>query len=82
MTNVTRAEQEKYRGNFLGDNGELFLVRCAACHRENWAPAVASGACAWCGWGQCQHSWIKAHPLTGDDTQMYVCENCEGVRRD
>lgn len=40
--------------NFVGDNGRLYLVRCYACQpkmgRENWAPAVASGQCAWCGW--------------------------------
>jgi hypothetical protein len=33
---------------------QLFLVRCFNCvpnhGRENWAPAVASGQCAWCGW--------------------------------
>ena len=36
------------------DDGSLFLVRCFACEpergRENWAPEVASGRCAWCGW--------------------------------
>jgi len=42
------------RPNFRKD-GKLFLVRCFACGdkeqgRENWAPAVASGQCAWCGW--------------------------------
>jgi len=41
------------RPNFRRD-GQLYLVRCFACEpeygRENWAPAVASGTCAWCGW--------------------------------
>lgn len=41
------------RPNFRTD-GKLFLVRCFNCDpeagRENWAPAVASGQCAWCGW--------------------------------
>ena len=43
--------------NFRGKgeyNGQLFLVRCFACGgecgRENYAPSVASGQCAWCGW--------------------------------
>ena len=40
--------------NFRNDRGEMFLVRCFECNkdfgRENWAPAVASGECAWCGW--------------------------------
>lgn len=39
--------------NFRKD-GELYLVRCYACGgkhgRENYAMAVASGQCAWCGW--------------------------------
>jgi len=40
--------------NFRGENGRLFLVRCFACGgergKENYAMAVASGQCAWCGW--------------------------------
>ena len=44
-------EQLTNRANFLGKNGNLYLVRCVACgDRENWNPAVASGSCAWCGW--------------------------------
>jgi len=35
-------------------NGKLYLVRCFVCGgdhgRENWAMAVASGKCCWCGW--------------------------------
>lgn len=34
--------------------GRLFLVRCFSCGgergKENYAMAVASGQCAWCGW--------------------------------
>jgi hypothetical protein len=40
--------------NFRDKSGKLFLVRCFNCEpergRENWAPAVATGSCAWCGW--------------------------------
>jgi len=36
--------------NFRSPDGKLFVVRCEACGRENWAPAVATGLCAWCGW--------------------------------
>jgi hypothetical protein len=37
------------------DDGHLYLVRCFACSessrgRENWAMAVATGQCAFCGW--------------------------------
>ncbi|MFA6235615.1 MAG: hypothetical protein WC824_15710 [Bacteroidota bacterium] len=37
-------------GNFV-KNGKLYLVRCPSCGLENYAPAVASGTCAFCGWG-------------------------------
>ena len=40
--------------NFRSDNGRLFLMRCYSCEavvgRENWALAVATGRCSWCGW--------------------------------
>lgn len=35
--------------NFIGDNGNVFLVRCPKCNSENYAMAVSSGICAWCG---------------------------------
>lgn len=34
--------------NFEHD-GKIFLVRCHKCGRENYAPAVSSGMCVWCG---------------------------------
>jgi hypothetical protein len=58
---ISRAEQLANRANFESE-GQLFLVRCVACSdepddpkvpkrgRENYAPMVASGVCAWCGW--------------------------------
>ena len=40
--------------NFRDKDGKLFLVRCFACGgergKENYAPSVPSGQCAWCGW--------------------------------
>lgn len=41
--------------NFRGEDGKLYLVRCYSCTaegRENWAMAVASGQCCWCGWSE------------------------------
>lgn len=36
------------------EHGRLYLVRCFSCApengTENWAMAVASGRCQWCGW--------------------------------
>lgn len=31
------------------ENG-IYLERCPDCGRENYAPAVASGICSWCGY--------------------------------
>lgn len=36
--------------NFRDAHGRPYLVRCPACGRENYTPAVADGVCAWCGW--------------------------------
>ena len=40
--------------NFYDSDGKFFLVRCFNCEpergTENWAPAVATGKCAFCGW--------------------------------
>jgi len=35
---------------FKGDDGKIYLIRCPKCDLENYAPAVASGQCAWCGY--------------------------------
>lgn len=40
--------EEVLHPNFISD-GKIFLVRCMECKKENYAPAVASGQCAWCG---------------------------------
>lgn len=37
------------RYGFIGDDGKLYLTRCPECKLENWAFAVSSGQCAWCG---------------------------------
>ena len=37
----------------------LLMIRCPKCGRENWAPQVASGTCAWCGY--------DGHELLKDD---------------
>lgn len=29
---------------------KIYMVRCPKCGKENWAPAVADGQCAWCGY--------------------------------
>ena len=53
---LTPGEQKNYHHpNFINKDRKLYLVRCFMCGdlergRENWAPAVASGQCAWCGW--------------------------------
>lgn len=38
------------RYGFIGDDKKVYLTRCPKCQLENWAPAVASGQCSWCGY--------------------------------
>ena len=56
MKSITLDEQLKNKANFIS-GGKLYLVRCMQCGdskrgRENYAGAVASGMCAWCGWSE------------------------------
>jgi len=34
------------------ETGKWCVVRCDKCERENYAPAVSSGVCVWCGWDE------------------------------
>jgi len=47
---MKKPEFEDQRENFYDNKGRPFLVRCPKCRKENYAPAVATGKCAWCGW--------------------------------
>lgn len=38
------------RHGFVGDDGKVYLQRCPKCEKENWAMAVATGECCWCGY--------------------------------
>lgn len=53
---ISRLEQLKNKANFEDEEGNLYLVRCMNCEgnrgRENYAMAVSSGSCAWCGWSE------------------------------
>ncbi len=46
------------RANFKGSDGKIYLVRCPACKKENYAPCVISGQCAWCYWEEGQ-DWVE-----------------------
>ena len=35
---------------FIGWYGKTYLVRCPKCKKENYAMAVSSGVCCWCGY--------------------------------
>lgn len=35
---------------FIRPDGGIAMQRCFECGRENWAPAVYSGECVWCGY--------------------------------
>lgn len=44
-------KREKGNGFYASKDGEFVkcILRCPKCARENYAPAVISGYCAWCG---------------------------------
>jgi ribosomal protein L37E len=48
---------------YRDDSGRVWMIRCFSCGRENWAPAVASCQCAWCGYKYDQ----KVQPLLGPE---------------
>ena len=52
---MTKKDDQHQPPNFT-KSGRLYLIRCFKCvpeyGKENWAPYVASGQCAWCGWKQ------------------------------
>ena len=35
---------------YWNKEGRPGVIRCMECGRENYAPAVSSGSCAFCGW--------------------------------
>lgn len=35
---------------YVDDFGKACMIRCFECGKENYAPAVTSGMCAWCGY--------------------------------
>lgn len=41
--------EKKLEENFKA-NGKTYLVRCPKCKKENYAMAVSSGVCCWCGY--------------------------------
>lgn len=43
-----KAEQ-KMQENFEAD-GSIYLIICPKCNKENYATAVSSGICVWCGY--------------------------------
>lgn len=53
------------QGYVYQSNDKLYLVRCPDCGRENYAMAVSSGACAWCGY-KALASDVRAEELDDD----------------
>lgn len=47
------------KGIELYRDGTILLIRCPHCDRENYAPAVASGMCVWCGYSALSNPDIK-----------------------
>lgn len=52
---------------FRAQDGNIYLQRCFACGKENWAPAVASGQCAWCGYDANKDDFLQKEEKKRDD---------------
>lgn len=65
---MNRDRNQEQAPNFR-HNGQLHLVRCFVCQgargRENYAAAIATGVCAWCGWKEDDREHRMA-PETGE----------------
>jgi len=33
---------------YKGQNGKLCMAKCFSCGKDNWAPLISTGNCAWC----------------------------------
>lgn len=44
------SEPNKPGNVWASKEGALYLQRCPKCERENYAMAVTSGQCCWCGY--------------------------------
>lgn len=51
-----------YEARGKGEVNTYGLQRCPNCRRENYAMAVSSGTCSWCGWDL--NEFIKADKAT------------------
>ncbi len=52
MSKSPKEDRDVRRGKgygFVSESGNIWMLRCFECGRENYAPNVASGTCAWCG---------------------------------
>lgn len=61
-------------------------MRCYACNSEigmeNWAPMVASGQCAWCGWRDERQELLRREALEKtflENTESLVCEDAQDL---
>lgn len=46
---MTKKKKETLKDKNFKHGGKWYMVYCPKCDLENYAPAVASGTCAWCG---------------------------------
>lgn len=49
MGRIVRTEKFP-NGIWRGEDGRMYVARCPKCGSENYALAVASGVCVWCGY--------------------------------
>lgn len=68
MQSKTTDVRERKGFGFKDEQGHIYLQRCFKCGRENWAPRVASGICAWCGFDSNSSNWEEFTAQESHDT--------------
>lgn len=70
--------------NFRDENGKLFMIYCPKCKLENYAPSVADGQCAWCGYKQEKQAreWWEVQDVRGDIISTHPALSREDAMED
>ena len=66
---MKRVTKRPIGNGWKSDKGTISMNRCFSCGKENYAPAVTSGQCAWCGYKATEADIVKIDYHTKRRTQ-------------
>ena len=53
----------KQGSGYQSKNGLIYMIRCFECGTKNYAMAVSSGYCAWCGYSPNEEAVVNNEPF-------------------